>query len=165
MSIVTPGVGLIFWTAVAFLIVFLILGLKVFPQISAALRDREDSIDKALKDAEEARTSVTDLKSTIEDMKKEARAEREEILNDAKANANKIVQEAKEQAQTEAKLILDNANASIVAERQAAMNEVKAQLAEMSISIAEKILNEKLSTDAAQEKLVAELVEEVSAVR
>ncbi|MEH0157496.1 F0F1 ATP synthase subunit B [Limibacter armeniacum] len=158
MSIITPGIGLIFWTTLFFLIVVFILGKKVFPEIAKALREREDSIDKALNEAETARKDVAGLKADIDKMKQEARAERQEIIKEAEGQAKKIVVDAQEAAKSEGDRIIKEARESIEAEKRAAMAEVKDQVATLSLEIAEKVIRQKLEADEAQKQLVKELL-------
>lgn len=160
MDIITPGIGLIFWNTLFFLVVFLIIGKGIVPSISKALKDREESIDNALKSAEQAKADIAQLKADNEKMKESARAEREEIINEAKAKADTMVTEASDNAKVEAKRILEEARASIEAEKRDALTEIKGVVAELSLDIAEKVVRKQLSGDAAQQELVKELVAE-----
>ncbi|NME66455.1 F0F1 ATP synthase subunit B [Flammeovirga aprica] len=160
MDIITPGVGLLFWNTLFFLIVFFIIGKKIVPAISKSLKDREESIDSALKSAEQAKADIAQLKADNEKMKEAARAEREEIINEAKAKADAMVAEAAEGAKAESKRIIDEARASIEAEKRDALSEIKGVVAELSLDIAEKVVRKQLSDDAAQQELVKELVAE-----
>ncbi|MBD0400223.1 F0F1 ATP synthase subunit B [Flammeovirga sp. EKP202] len=160
MDIITPGVGLLFWNTIFFLVVFLIIGKKIVPAISKSLKDREESIDNALKSAEQAKADIAQLKADNEKMKEAARAEREEIINEAKAKADAMVAEATESAKAESKRIIDEARASIEAEKRDALSEIKGVVAELSLDIAEKVVRKQLSDDSAQQELVKELVAE-----
>lgn len=160
MDIITPGIGLIFWNTLFFLIVFLIIGKGIVPSISKALKDREESIDNALKSAEQAKADIAQLKADNEKMKEAARAEREEIINEAKSKASAVVAEAAESAKAESKRIIEEARASIEAEKRDALSEIKGVVAELSLDIAEKVVRKQLADDAAQQQLVKELVAE-----
>ncbi|AZQ60714.1 ATP synthase F0 subunit B [Flammeovirga pectinis] len=159
MDIITPGIGLIFWNTLFFLVVFLIIGKKIVPIISKALKDREDSIDSALKSAEQAKTDIEKLKADNEKMKDAARAEREEIINAAKVRADEVIIEASDAAKAEASRIMTEAKASIEAEKRDALANIKGVVAELSLEIAEKVVRKQLSNDTAQQELVKELVE------
>ncbi|OHX66808.1 F0F1 ATP synthase subunit B [Flammeovirga pacifica] len=162
MDIITPGIGLLFWNTLFFLIVFAIIGVKIVPVISKGLKDREESIDNALKAAEQAKADIANLKAENEKEKEKARAEREEIITSAKKKADQMITEATEQAKTEAKKIVDDARSSIDAEKREALAEIKGVVSELSLDIAEKVIRKQLSDDAAQQELVAKLVEDAN---
>ncbi len=163
MDIVAPGIGLIFWSSLLFLSVLLILGKVAFKPIAAALKNREEEIEKALSASSQAKQEVDALKSEIEKMKKEARAEREQMLKEAKENASKIVTEAQEKAKDEYNRILGSAQAAIQNEKRAAVADMRKQAATLSLEIAEKVLRTQLSNDEAQRKLVSKFLDEASA--
>jgi F-type H+-transporting ATPase subunit b len=160
MEIVTPGIGLIFWTALLFLIVLFILGRVAFKPISEALKEREESIAKALNASVQAQEDVGKLKSEIDEMKKKAREEREEILKEAKAKATQLVSEAQEKAKEEGNRIISAAQEAIQSEKNAAMTEVKQQVAALALDIAEKVLRKELSNATAQKALINDLLKE-----
>ncbi|ANQ49996.1 F0F1 ATP synthase subunit B [Flammeovirga yaeyamensis] len=162
MDIITPGIGLLFWNTLFFLIVFAIIGVKIVPVISKGLKDREESIDNALKAAEQAKADIANLKAENEKEKEKARAEREEIITSAKKKADQMIAEATEQAKSEAKKIVDDARSSIDAEKREALAEIKGVVSELSLDIAEKVIRKQLSDDAAQQELVAKLVEDAN---
>ncbi|NLR89708.1 MULTISPECIES: F0F1 ATP synthase subunit B [Flammeovirga] len=162
MDIITPGIGLLFWNTLFFLVVFLIVGMKIVPVISKGLKDREESIDNALKAAEQAKADIANLKAENEKEKERARAEREEIISSAKKKADQMINEATDQAKAEAKKIVDDARNSIEAEKREALAEIKGVVSELSLDIAEKVIRKQLADDAAQQELVAKLVEDAN---
>ncbi len=163
MEIVTPGIGLIFWTSILFLLVLLILGKVAFKPIAKALKSREEEIEKALNASSKAKEEVDMLKEEIDKMKKEARAEREQILKEAKETANKIVSEAQEKAKEEGTRIIASAQESIQNEKNAALVEVRKQVGQLSLEIAEKLIRKELSNDASQKELVNKFLEDLNA--
>jgi len=162
MEIVTPSIGLIFWTSILFLIVLVVLGRVAFKPIAAALKSREEEIEKALSASSQAKEEVDTLKGEIDKMKKDARAEREQILKEAKDAASKIVSEAQEKANEERTKIVASAQEAIQSEKHQAIAEVRKQVASLSLDIAEKVIRQNLSSNDAQKKLVNQFLDEVN---
>lgn len=160
MNLVTPGLGLIFWQTLTFLIVLFVLSRFAWRPILSTIKKREDEIDEALKAAQHARQEMAKLQASNENLLKEARAERDKMMREAQQTANAIVGEAQEKARTEGNRLMEDARNSIQAEKAAALAEIRIQVAELSLSIAEKILKEKLANDAAQQALVNSYIQE-----
>ncbi|HBL74896.1 MAG: ATP synthase F0 subunit B [Bacteroidetes bacterium GWF2_42_66] len=161
MELVTPGIGLLFWMAISFTIVFLILKKFAWKPIINALKDREDSITEALNSAQKARKDVEGLKADNEKIIAEARREKDLILKEARDIKEKIVAEAKTQANAETQKSIETARLIIQNEKTAAINEIKQQVAELSVSIAEKVLQKELKDKKEQEALVDNLLKDV----
>ena len=160
MDLVTPGIGLIFWSALFFLILLFILGKFAWPAILLAVKARNDSIRKALDAAAKAKEEMALLQADNEKILAEAKAERDALLRDAKQIKEKLIADAKEKAALEAKKLVQSARESIQNEKTAAINEMKAQMVTLSVDIAEKILRTKLEDSKAQKKLVEKLIKE-----
>ncbi len=160
MELITPGFGLIFWQAVTFLVVLFILGKFAWKPIMGAIQEREASIENALASAERAKAEMQQLQSNNEALIKQARVERDQMLKDAQTSANNLIAEAKERATIEANKIIESAKATIQTEKQAALTELKNQVATLSIDIAEKVIKAKLSTEQAQKDLVRQYIQE-----
>jgi F-type H+-transporting ATPase subunit b len=161
MGLVTPGIGLIIWMTIAFLVVWVGLGKLAWPSIMKTIKEREESIANALKSAEAARQEMAKLQSDNERIMKEAYAQRDAIMKEAKELKDKIVSDAKDKAQAEADRIVASARESIVNEKTAAMAEIKSHVAKLSIDIAEKVLRSELSDASKQEKLMNDLISEI----
>lgn len=161
MDLVTPGIGMIFWTTLFFLILLFILGKFAWPAILAAVTARNESIRKALESAEKARKEMSQLQADNEKILAEAKKERDAMMRDAREVKDKIIAEAKEKAGAEASKMIQNAKQTIKAEKDSAVMEMKAQMAQLSIEIAEKVLVEKLGDDKAQKELVDKLVDDI----
>ena len=161
MELVQPGIGLIFWMTLSFLIVIFILKKYAWKPILNGLKEREKSIDEALNAAEEAREAMKNLKADNEKLLQEAKEERDNILRDARKMKENIITEAKEKAQVEANKIVEGALVTIENEKNAAVHELKNQIATLSIEIAEKILKEELKTKGKQKELIDKLVSEI----
>lgn len=162
MDLVTPGIGLIFWQTLTFLLVLLILSRYVWRPIMNALKAREGSINDALNAAEQAREDMEKLIADNEKLMIEARMERDKIIKDASSIASKIREEAKNDASKIAEKMIEDAKQTIILEKQAAVNEIRNQVAEFSIRISEKILRKKLSDKKSQKMLIAEYMKDLN---
>ncbi|MEY4111104.1 MAG: hypothetical protein RLZZ46_1459 [Bacteroidota bacterium] len=161
MELVKPELGLIFWMAVTFLIVLFILKKFAWGPILNAIHEREQNIEKSLNLAQQARAEMEDLKAGNEKLLAEARMERDKILKEAREIKDGMLAEAKNKAQVEAERIVADARRNIETEKLAAINELKNQVALISLEIAEKIVRQQLSEDSKQKELVSKLVSEV----
>jgi F-type H+-transporting ATPase subunit b len=161
MGLVTPNPGTIFWMIIIFGIVLFILRKFAWKPILNALKDREESIANALNSAEEAKKEVAGLKADNEKIIAEARQEKNEILKEAREIKDKIIAEAKEKAAQEAAKNIELAKQQIEAEKTAAVNELKKQVAELSLMIAEKVIRKELSNKGEQEKMVDGMMGEI----
>lgn len=162
MGLITPGIGLIFWTTLAFLVVLFLLKKMAWKPIMEAIHKREESIEQALKTAEHAKMEMAALKASNEKALKEAREQRDAILKEARDQKDAIISEAKGKAQAEADRILVSAREAIRNEKMAAISELKNQVATLSIDIAEKILKTELSSENKQATVVNNLVNEIN---
>jgi F-type H+-transporting ATPase subunit b len=162
MGLVTPALGLVFWTTLAFLTVLFLLKKLAWKPILEAIKEREKTIGEAIESAKRAQEELARLKVSNEDLIKEAREERFAILKEARETRDAIVSEAKSKATQEADRILTAARESIRNEKMAAVTELKNQVAVLSIEIAEKILKNELSKDEKQKAMVNTLVNEIN---
>jgi F-type H+-transporting ATPase subunit b len=161
MGFVTPDYGTIFWMLIIFGIVLFILKKFAWGPILKALKDRERSISDALNSAETARKEVAGLKASNDQIIAEARKEKDIILKEARDIKDKIVASAKIQANAEAQKSIEVARQQINAEKTAAINDIKKQVAELSVMIAEKVVRKQLDNLKDQEKLVEDLLKDM----
>ncbi|WP_456376464.1 F0F1 ATP synthase subunit B [Lutibacter sp.] len=161
MNFVAPE-SLVFWTTIIFLILLFLLKKLAWKPILGAVKDREESIMNALKEADNARKEIQNLTADNERILKEARAERDTLLKEAREMKENLIAEAKEEAQVQANKVVAQAQATIQAEKQAAITDLKNQVAELSIEIAEKVVREELSNKDRQTKLVEDMLKEVT---
>lgn len=161
MDLITPGIGLMFWMLLSFTIVLLILKKFAWKPILGFLKAREDSIDEALRSAEIARNEMARLKADNERVLAEARQERERMLREARELQEKIIGEAKKQASIEAAKVLDQAMQTIQSEKLSVLEDLRIQVANLSLEIAEKILRENLREDVKQQALVDKMISEI----
>jgi F-type H+-transporting ATPase subunit b len=161
-AILTPDLGLLFWMLLAFLVVFFILAKYGFPAITNMVTERKNYIDESLKKAHEASERLENIKQEGEAILQEAREKQALILKEATQTRDAIVENAQGKAREETARLLEDAKAQIEGEKRNAMREIRSQVAELSVQIAEKILREKLSSDAAQMEMIDRLLDEIS---
>ena len=161
MDLVTPGLGLIVWTTFIFLILLFLLKKFAWTPINNAVKNREESIRAALSSADKAKDQLLLVQADNEKIIKEARNERDLMLKEAKEIKETIIEEAKGKAELEAKRLIEQARASIQNEKHSAINEIKDQVAQLSVEIAEKILREQLANDKQQKALIDKLLKEI----
>lgn len=161
MELLTPGTGLIVWQTFVFLLLVFLLGKLAWKPILSSLKEREMSIQEALDTAEKARLELSKLKADNESLLRQARDERDKMLREAREASNRLKDEAQAEAKKAADKIIDDARTTIGIEKQAALKEIKIQVATFSLEVAEKLLKEKLSNDKAQKELVQKYVNDI----
>jgi len=161
MDLLLPGSGLLIWTLLAFLVVLFILSKFAWPAIIKGLKEREQGIADSLAMAERVRAEMAQLKSENEALLAKAREERAQMLKEARDTKDKIINDAKEQAKVEANKIIADAQAAIQQQKMAALTDVKNQVGNLVIEVAEKVLRRELENKSQQEKYIKELAEEV----
>jgi F-type H+-transporting ATPase subunit b len=161
MELVTPDIGLVFWTTLCFAILLFILRKFAWKPILEAISERERSIEDSLSKAEAAKEEMARLTNENEALLKQAYAERDVILQEARKLKDKIVSEAKEAAHTEGARMIENARLEINMQKALAIADVKNQVATLSIEIAEKVLRKQFEDAKKQDALVTELLKEV----
>jgi F-type H+-transporting ATPase subunit b len=157
MDLVTPNLGLMFWTGLIFVLLLFILTKFIWKPILSAVNTREKSISDSLELAEKTMLEMKSLQAQNENLLKEARAERDAIVRDANAIATKMVEDSKNVAKVEADKIITSAREAINNEKVAALAELKTQIAEFSLQIAEKVVRGELSSDEKQKALSEKL--------
>jgi len=161
MELVTPEIGLVFWTTVSFLILFFLLAKFAWKPIMGAIDERENFIEESLRKAEAAKDEMSRLTNENEALLKQARVERDAILAEAKKVKDQIIGDAKEAAHTEAARQIELARIEINNQKAIAMADVKNQVASLSLEIAEKILKKQFEDQQKQDELVSQLLKEV----
>ena len=156
------SIGLFFWQTVIFIFLILLLKKFAWKPILDAVNEREEGIKNALLSAEKAKEEMASLQSNNEETLKKARSERDSLLKEAREIKQQLIDEAKSEAKNEAKKIISQAQETIQNEKNAAIVDLKNQVAGLSIDIAEKVLKEKLSDEKAQMQLVKDLVKDVT---
>ncbi|MBF1633931.1 MAG: F0F1 ATP synthase subunit B [Prevotella sp.] len=162
MSLLLPDSGLLFWMTLVFLVVFFILWKWGFPSIIKMVNERKEYIDESLAKAEEANLRLANIQKQGEELLMEAREKQAQILREASETRDNIVGQAQEKARDESARILSEAKAEIESQKQAAIRDIRSQVAELSVQIAEKILQKELSSSAEQSQLIDRLLDEVA---
>jgi F-type H+-transporting ATPase subunit b len=153
--------GLFFWQILVLLVLILLLRKFAWKPILQSLNEREEGIQKALDSAEEAKKEMQNLKADNEKMKQEARQERDAMLKEAQQMKKQMISEASEEAAKKADDIIAKAQSAIESEKKAAIDDLRQQVAQYSVEIAEKVLQQELKDKKAQQKLVNKYLEDV----
>jgi len=160
MELLTPDLGLLFWTLLAFLIVFFILKKFAWPAIIKGLNEREENISNSIATAERVKLEMAQLKSENEDFLAKTREERAVIIREAKEIRDKMIHEAKDQAKEVAAKIVADARATINQEKLLAITEMKNQIGTLVIEVSEKVLRRELANKTEQEAFIKQLAQE-----
>jgi F-type H+-transporting ATPase subunit b len=161
MQLVTPGIGLIFWMLVSFSLVMFVLTKFAWKPIMKGIHQREDSIEKALEAANDAKKEMLKLKAGNEQLLRDAKDERDALMRDARKLKESIIESARIQAGEEAGRIVETARQNIQMEKMAAINDLKNQIASISIEIAEKLIGKELENKQQQQLLTEKLLKDV----
>ncbi|MBS1638487.1 MAG: F0F1 ATP synthase subunit B [Bacteroidetes bacterium] len=161
MQLLQPGLGLLFWTLLAFIVVFLILKKFAWKPILATLKEREEGIADSIATAEKVKVEMAQLKNENETLMHKAREERAAMIKEAKEASDKMIAEAKDKAKAEYDRIVADAQQTIQQQKNAVLTEVKNQVGALVVEVSEKILKKELSNKTEQEKLIKELAEGV----
>lgn len=162
MNLMLPDIGLLFWMTIIFAIVFFILAKFGFPIITGMVDKRAKRIDEAIAAARKAEESLAGLAQEQERLLSEARTEQARILQEAAVQRDNMIVQAQEQAREEAKKIMDEAKARIQEEKEAALRDVRKEVALLSVTIAEKVVRKELSTDKGQMELIDRMIDDLS---
>ena len=161
-SILTPDLGLLFWMLLAFLVVFFVVAKFGFPAIIDMVENRKRYIDESLQKAHEASERLANIQKEGESMLQESRQTQAQLLKEAAETRDAIVSQAQEKAREEGARLLSEAKAEIESQKQAAISEIRSQVAELSVKVAEKILRKELSSEAKQMETIDRLLDEIS---
>ncbi|WP_315578501.1 F0F1 ATP synthase subunit B [Hoylesella oralis] len=161
-SILTPDFGLLFWMSLAFLVVFCVLAKFGFPAIIKMVEGRKQYIDDSLRKAHEASERLDNIKQEGDAILQEAREKQAQVINEAAVTRDTMIEKAQAKAHEESARIISDAKAQIENDKQNAVRDIRAQVAELSIQIAENILREKLSSNDMQMEMIDRLLDEVS---
>jgi F-type H+-transporting ATPase subunit b len=161
MELVMPGIGLIFWMALSFGIVLFILTKYAWKPIMNGIHQREETIEKALEAASEAKKEMLKLQAGNEQLLRDAKDERDALMRDARKMKEAILEEARAKGAEESARIIASARENIQFEKMAAINDLKNQIASISIEIAEKLIGKELEDKKKQQQLTEKLLEQV----
>jgi F-type H+-transporting ATPase subunit b len=156
------SIGLFFWQTVLFVALIFLLRKFAWKPILNAVNQREDNIQEALDMAEKTKAEMKKLQTQNENLIKEARIERDEMIKEAKETSTQMVNDAKSKAKEEADKIMESAQQRIVSEKNAALAELKTQVATIALEIAEKVIKEELTDNEKQKNVASKLAEDIS---
>ena len=159
MDLVTPDIGLIFWTTVSFAILYFVLAKFAWKPILGAVNEREKSIKDALSAAEMAKEEMASLKADNEKILNEAKLQRESLLKEAREIRSRIIADAESEATEKANKLIESAKTAIENEKSAAMKELNNTVVDLSLNIAEKLLSKELDNKEKQQENIHEILE------
>lgn len=161
MDLLTPELGLFFWTLVAFIAIFLILRKFAWGPILSSLSEREKGIADSIATAQNVKAEMAQMKAENEKLMAQAREERSTMLKEAKEIKDRMINEAKEQAKNEANKIIADAQLQILQQKNAALTEVKNEIGNLAVEVAGKILRQELAASKGQEAYMQLLSEDI----
>lgn len=162
MDLLIPSTGLLFWMTIVFLIVLAVLWKWGFPAITKMVNERKDYIDDSLRKAHEANEKLANIQKEGESILQEAREKQAAVLKEATATRDAIIAKAENQAKDRGAQLINDAKAEIEQEKQQAIREIRGQVAELSVKIAEKIIKQQLATDDKQMELINKILDDVA---
>jgi F-type H+-transporting ATPase subunit b len=154
MELVTPQIGLIFWTTIVFILLLIVLKKFAWKPILDSVDERNKSIEDALKAADKAKEEMASLNADNQRILTEAKKERDSLLKEAREIKETIISEAKKNATVEADKIIISAKSQINNDKMKALVELKNHIAGLSIEMTEKILKSELSDKNKQKELI-----------
>ena len=161
MNLMLPDSGLLFWMTIIFAIVFFVLAKFGFPIITGMVEKRGKRISDSLEAARTAEQALAHLQTEQERIISETRAQQNKLLQEAAAERDRMIAQAQDKAREEAQKIMDEARVRIQEEKEAAIKEVRKEVAVISLAIAEKVVRKDLSTEASQKALADRLLDEM----
>ncbi|HEU5051971.1 MAG TPA: F0F1 ATP synthase subunit B [Hanamia sp.] len=161
MELLSPHLGLILWTLIAFLIVLYVLGKYAWKPILKSLDDREKNISDSILSAEKMKKEMAQMQSENEALLEKAREERSQMMKEAKEMRDKIIQDAKEQARKETNKIVADAQSVINQQKMAAITDLKNQVGNLVLEVSEKVLRRELNNKEEQEKYIQQLAQNI----
>ena len=147
---------------ILFLIVLAVLWKWGFPAITKMVKERKDYIDDSLRKAHEANEKLANIQKEGESILQEAREKQAAVLKEATATRDAIIAKAENQAKDRGAQLINDAKAEIEQEKQQAIREIRGQVAELSVKIAEKIIKQQLATDDKQMELINKILDDVA---
>jgi F-type H+-transporting ATPase subunit b len=161
MELITPDLGLVFWMLVSFSIVFFILKKFAWPLILNSLKEREKSIENAIKAAERAKEEMQEMQASNQQLLESVNAEKAKILQESMELKDKIMEEARIKAVEESDKMIEKANQAIENEKRKALKEMKDYMVDLSVQIAEKIIQKDLHSSNDQEAFIKKQIDDL----
>ena len=158
MELFLPESGLVIWTLIAFLIVFVILAKVGWPMIMGAVEQRNAHISDSLLAAEEANNALAGIEQKRQETMAAAQAEQIRIMKESQDLKNHLIEEAKTQARQEAEKIVTDTRLKMEKEQAEAMAQMKSEVVALAVDIAEKLLQRELSDKQAQSDYIEQML-------
>ena len=165
MGLLLPETGLLFWMLLSFIVVFAVLAKFGFPVITRMVEERREYVEQSLQAAKEANDQLAQVKSQSEALLQSAREQQMKILHEASATRDQIVAEAKAQAQAETQRQIEDAKRQIRLEQDAAIRAARSEIALLAVDIAQKVIREKLDNTPAQMSMIDRLLDEAPVMK
>ena len=165
MGLLLPETGLLFWMLLSFIVVFAVLAKFGFPVITRMVEERREYVEQSLQAAKEANDQLAQVKAQSEALLQSAREQQMKILNEASATRDQIVAEAKAQAQAETQRQIEDAKRQIRLEQDAAIRAARSEIALLAVDIAQKVIREKLDNTPAQMSMIDRLLDEAPVMK
>jgi F-type H+-transporting ATPase subunit b len=160
-SLIDVNPGLIFWTAITFILLLLILKKLAWKPILSALSQREDAIKDSLEKAEKAKEEAQKILQENQASIAKAEEESKKIIEQSRTYADKLKEEMLKDSKVQAQKIIEDASSEIERKKEETFNELKTKVAEIAIQAAEKILSENLNKDS-NKKLVDKYLDDIT---
>lgn len=164
MNLMLPDSGLLFWMTIIFAIVLFILAKFGFPMITGMVEKRNRRINDSLEAARRAEEAIASLNEEQERIMAQTRAEQARLMKEASQERERMMAKAAQEAREEAQKIMEEARVRINEEKDAALRDVRREVALLSLAVAEKVVRKELSTEEGRNELVDKLVDELSTV-
>ena len=160
MELIKPSFGLIFWMLIGFAILFFILAKFAWPIITKGIASRNQKIADQLAEAAKIHEEMQSLNKKHEEMLAQAKAERDDILAEARKVSAELYDKAKQKATAESQAMIEDAKKAIYYEKMKAITDAKNEIAKFSIDIAQKVITEDLNDQKKQEALIEKWLED-----
>jgi F-type H+-transporting ATPase subunit b len=159
-SLLTPDKGLIVWTVITFVLLLVVLSRFGWKPLLQSLEERERGIRKAVDDAAAARLEAERLRAQLEKDLSESQSRVQAILKEAQADAQKVREQIVKDAQSESQRLTEQTRRQLEEEKTRLMRELRAEVAGLSLAVAEKLLR-KTMTAKDQENLIQEILKDL----
>ena len=161
MELFTPEFGLVFWMFVAFLCLYFILAKWAWPFIIKSMEERADKIDKGVAYYQEAEARLNNAQAEADRIIAEARDKHNEMLRETEKSRNELVERARSEAAAEAQKVTEAAQVSIEQARKESEKQLRLEMGDLALQIAEKVIRRNIADDDAQRALVDQYLSEV----
>lgn len=159
-GLLNPEPGLVIWSGLTFLVVLALLTKFAWKPILGMLKAREDEISSSIANAKEAQQEFARIEAQKAKMEAESRAERDAMLKEAKEKVQQMLDEAHKRSQEEGDRLIEQARTQIEREKAGAIDDLKRQVAALSVQIAGKLIESNLQDGNRQEQLIEKYLQE-----